>query len=586
MGYSRAIKLGVDLETGQIYDADELFKEIKSAFEVRKLFHEDKISLHCCECYQELDVSTSKYDRLHFKHQKKSNPCSLKDSNLSVLEMEISKNIYKAKESERHIELKNKIAQKLLKVKGVNPDTMAIDNKFIIIDNEKRKPDVYCEYHGKKLVFEIQLSQLSLRYILSRYNFYKKNGMYLIWILDNFDVRHGQGQLERDIKYLTEYQNFFKLDEDAEEFRLICDYKFPFLTETNTLLTKWLTKSVSINQIKFSIKYYQIYYFNFGQNLESIEEEQKKKEIEIERAEQRRLIKEREKQRKEQEEQRKRKIELEKAEQERQEIEREENAKFKVEQVIDKIRDKKENGAFTYKDVEGEIQNFDFFEREILNQKLGLKGKLIEGKPVLNLWFRKAKEKHRDFLCFILQCKSIKLSIQDADNEGVTCLMELYKNKNVSKSFLVTELFKRRYKLTNSDLIFFNNLTDDKTENEKLVLKFKYFDKLKDKNLIHSIDYRVLSMLYMIESAKEKRFIGTKLNSWVAFANNAIQYYPDFWEYIELAFRKFSLLDEIIKADWKGSFQKKLSNFHENYPEQNYAIDEIIRELYPEIYEE
>lgn len=556
MRYSRAIKLGVDLETGEIYDADELFKETKSAFEIRKQFHEDKISLHCCECYQRLDVSTSKYDRLHFKHQKKSNPCPLKDDNLSIVEMEISKAIFKAKESDRHIELKNKIANKLQKIEGVNPDTLAIDDKFIIVDNEKRKPDVYCEYYDKKLVFEIQLSQLSLRYILSRYNFYKKNGIYLIWILDNFDI-HRQGQLERDIKYLTEFQNFFKLDEEAEEFRLICDYKFPFLTDRNKLLTKWLKKSVSINQIKFSPRYYQIYYYNFGQAIEDKEVEQRKREIEIE-----------------------------KAERDREKREKEENARSNAEQIIQKIRYKKKNYAFSYDEIERKIKRFDSFEKEILNQELQLQGKFIEGEPILNHWFKKAQNKHFDFLRFILRCKTIKLSIQDKNNEGVTCLMELFKNNEISKSLFATELFLRGYKLTDLDLDFFRHLTDDETENEKKLLKFQYYDKLSNKDLIPEIDNRILNVLYMIESAKEKRFVGTKLNNWVAFANNAIQYYPDFWEYLELAFRKFSILDEIMKSDRKGSFQKKLNDFHNNYPQQNFDIDEIARELYPVIYEE
>jgi len=41
--------------------------------------------------------------------------------------------------------------------------------------------------------------------------------MFLIWILDDFDI-HNQGTLERDIKYLTEYENFFKLDVDLQEY--------------------------------------------------------------------------------------------------------------------------------------------------------------------------------------------------------------------------------------------------------------------------------------------------------------------------------------------------------------------------------
>jgi len=556
MSYRRAITLGVELKSGIIYDADELFNVTKFGFKIRKQFHEGKILLHCCECYQELDISTSKYDRLHFKHQKKSNPCPLKDGNLSPLEMEISKEIFRGKESDRHIELKNKLAQKLMKIKGVDLETLTIDNKFIIADNERRKPDVYCEYYDRKLVFEIQLSKLSLRYILSRYNFYKKNGMYLIWILDNFDI-HGQSQLERDIKYLTEFQNFFRLDEEEEEFKLICDYKFPFLTDKNKLLTKWLTKSVSINQLKFSNKYYQIFYFNFGQVLEEKTSEQKTNKIKIE-----------------------------KAQQERQRRAKEENAKLTAVRIVEEIRRRKKNDSFEYFDIEREIENLDLFEKEILNQELGLQGRLIDEEPILNLWFKNAKEKHFIFLHFIMRCKAIELSIQDINNEGVTLLMEIHKSDLISKRMFERELFKRGYRLIDSDLLYFRHLEIEKSEKDSLIMKFKYFDKLSNKNLISEIDGQILNVLYMIESAKRREFIATKMNNWVAFANNAIQHYAEFWEYLELAFRKFSLFTQIIKNDKKGTFQNKLKNFHENYPRQNYEIDEIVRELYPELYEE
>ena len=68
--------------------------------------------------------------------------------------------------------------------------TVIIDNKFIIKENGKRKPDVYCKFQDKELVFEIQLSDLSLNYILNRYEFYRRNGIYLIWILDKFDIHN------------------------------------------------------------------------------------------------------------------------------------------------------------------------------------------------------------------------------------------------------------------------------------------------------------------------------------------------------------------------------------------------------------
>ncbi|MEQ8424095.1 MAG: DUF6035 family protein, partial [Cyclobacteriaceae bacterium] len=214
--FERSIKLAVDRLSGELIVADEAFAKSKEAFAIRHQAHSGELDLYCRECNQKLTVPTSKYDRIHFRHLPNAEYCILKDGNLSPEEIEQFNKILIAKESERHKELKRKIAKKLLKVEGVDAASITIDDKFIIRGNEKRGPDVYCRYWDKQLVFEIQLSNLSLRYILSRYNFYKKHSIYLIWVLDNFDV-HKQGQLERDIKYLSEHQIFFNLDEKVED---------------------------------------------------------------------------------------------------------------------------------------------------------------------------------------------------------------------------------------------------------------------------------------------------------------------------------------------------------------------------------
>ncbi|WP_417355356.1 DUF6035 family protein [Flavobacterium sp.] len=210
MSFERTIKVAFDKISGEILEANEVFETAKSGFEVRKQFHKDEVELYCCECPQKLNVSTSKNDRFYFKHQPYADDCLLKDSKFSPKEMDALVKIFKSKENNRHKELKNIIGQRLSKTEGVL--SVNIDDKFITEGSEKRKPDVSCQYRDKQLVFEIQLSDLSLRYIINRYEFYRRNGMYLIWILDDFDVQ-GQSQIERDIKYLTEYQNFFKLDE-------------------------------------------------------------------------------------------------------------------------------------------------------------------------------------------------------------------------------------------------------------------------------------------------------------------------------------------------------------------------------------
>lgn len=355
----RLIKIAFDKSTAEIVHASDLFDESKvDSFAIRKEFQSGNNSWSCCECGQDLNISVSRYDRLYFKHKFPHDFCILTDGNMSPKEQENFARILVAKESDRHKELKNKIGSLLRAVPGVDTANISVDAKFIIRDNEKRKPDVYCKYLDKELVFEIQLSDLSLGYILSRYNFYKKHGMFLIWILDNFDI-HNQNILERDIKYLTEYQNFFKLDESEAMLKLQCDYKFPFITQDDRIFTKWLTRSVALSDLKFDDVIYQAYYFDYPKFKTKAEEDLRAKI-----AEQSHLEKER--------------IELLKVE----------SAEKKASRIIALINARKSARALDYNDVKIEIGYLSEFELAVLNSRLNLIGRRRNGLPILNFWIR------------------------------------------------------------------------------------------------------------------------------------------------------------------------------------------------------
>src|SRR5215204_3230552 len=105
--YERAIRIAFDLISGEVLEADEVFDKKKDAFELRRQFNMDEVQLYCCECHQKLNVSTSKYDRLHFKHQKGADYCILKDDNLTPEQLDEIVKILRAKESDRHKDLKN-----------------------------------------------------------------------------------------------------------------------------------------------------------------------------------------------------------------------------------------------------------------------------------------------------------------------------------------------------------------------------------------------------------------------------------------------------------------------------------------------
>ena len=112
MSLDRSIKVAFEKLSGKVLEADEIFEKVKDGFIIRKKYHNNEIQLFCCECQQQLSVSTSKYDRLHFKHKPKAAPCILKDSKFTPMESEQISNYFKSKESDRHKYLKTVLQKK------------------------------------------------------------------------------------------------------------------------------------------------------------------------------------------------------------------------------------------------------------------------------------------------------------------------------------------------------------------------------------------------------------------------------------------------------------------------------------------
>lgn len=551
--YERSIKIAFDKVSGEILKADDVFDNKKEAFAVRRQFHKDEVELSCCECEQKLNVSTSKYDRLHFKHQPKADNCLLKDNNLTPEDVEQINRILEGKESARHKELKNKIAERISTIEGIDKTSIAIDNKFIIRGNEKRRPDVYCKYYDKELVFEIQLSNLSLRYILSRHDFYKKHGIYLIWILDTFDV-HNQGQLERDIKYLTKYQNFFKLDEEEDTFMLECKYKSVYLTKNNKLLIQWIDKSIALNEAQFDPESYQIYYYNFGDNKIKTEAEQKRIENELNEAEKKKIAED-----------------------------KLASAKSKSTTIIQQIKTQREKKLQNFFSSAKLINELDEYELDILNSTLNFRNLKKQKKPVLNYWISTATQDDFAFLEFILNCKGIQLDVNAKDSEGKTAFQEVYQNKAINIYYPIKGLLKRGYQLTEEDhrYIECTGVNNDLKNN---MVTYGICNKLSDKALVDSV-FNHSQLIFIIESARRKEIVGFnyKPNEWIAFANNAVHYHCEHWEYIEVAFKKYGLWDMLIELDKKGSFQKKVQAFYSEIPDQKFDFDDVYRDLYPEL---
>lgn len=549
--YERAIKIALNEITGKQIKAEDEFANTKDAFQIRKEFHQNTTIRSCIECGQKLNVSTSRYDHLHYKHEPGSTNCILKDNKLSPKEAEQINKIISAKESPRHHHLKNLIGEKLANVEGVEKDSISIDNKFIIRDGEKRKPDVYCRYKGKDLVFEIQLSDLSLTYILNRYDFYRKNKMYLIWILDNFDV-YNQGTLEKDIKYLAAHQNFFKLDESIHKFHFSCKFKYVYITQDNQLSTKWFPSTVALNNVHFDEINYQIYYYDFTGEYTKLESELRFKIEQLKETERKKI-----------------------------EEERVSKSSRKVNEFILEFK-KYYKGEGSYIKLTNQLRRFHSLDIELLNQKIQLTSSQVNGIPIFNHWIRKAKNIH--FLKFLLDTEEIDINV-NTEHGNKTALIDFEENENLIFNSFDILLFQRGYFLKKKDVEYFNSLYPNDPDNVEKLTLYELYSRIKDKKLVQVAFYNS-KILLTIESIKQKRMIGFRYDNqaWVNLANNSIHHRPHFWGYVEFAFKGYGIWEELIKSDKNGTFAQKFNDFLNTQPEQNYDLDEVIKDLYPELF--
>lgn len=259
----RAIKRIFDNILNKAFDVDELIKSQREGFDIRILYNNDLDRYSCVECCQNLVVSFSSLDNVYFRHKSSFIYCIYKDENISNELLNAYEEVRLAKESPRHKELKNLIGKLLYDEPNVELDSIDIDTKFLMKGGERRRPDVYCIYDNKEVAFEIQLSPLPLHYIQHRHEFYKKNNIYLIWILDIKDSPKKLKSFERDLKHTWKHQNLFILNEDSRNrLELNCHYKKPF-NDNGLYKEKWYDSSINLDQLKFDQVEMSCFYYDY-----------------------------------------------------------------------------------------------------------------------------------------------------------------------------------------------------------------------------------------------------------------------------------------------------------------------------------
>lgn len=550
MEYS--IRNVVDEETGEAYDALVVLKGQKG-FEFRKQFHSGSQVLRCPECKEKATVFTS-HGRVFFRHFPNTTYCSLKDPGFNAAERKEIEQHIANRESERHKRLKQALGNYLKSVDGVNADTLAIDDRFLKDHREKRRPDVFCEYTNLKIAFEVQLSRLPAKYIFKRHEFYQRNEIYLVWVLDDFNPKN-TNQTARDIKYLNAHQNYFSFNDHATPASFTVHFKEGLINHRHEAYYEWNKQTVSLSELKFDATEYQVFYVSFADEERETQEEIKRS------ADENKII---------------RPWDAPK------EINIGPETEKKIKPALELLRtfyttDKENYIPF----IESELDNLDVDEFNVLNQKVfktedsALFFKLLEreGKPY--------------FLKYLLSNNRFDKHLNTKDAEGQNLLEAVLTHpKLLFRQRIIQLMFANGYKLTGSDNNYIVSCViphESRQEREMRIIKIHAYNYLKKMHLLQLYDKLEGPIMTML-TAKHNKIIGFGFQNLVEVANNAVHNYKSVWHLIERVFRHYKRWDTLIENDTNGTFREKLRAYQEGNVEKNFDAEAVLIWLFPVVF--
>lgn len=287
----------LDLEDGRIiYSKDFFEKSLEEIHQVRSKLQEVIQGLRkpfyvCLYCKQKVRIRgsiqrdfTKGRRKYHFAHLKDSIECPFKTES-GLTKEEINRLKYNGeKESQLHIELKNKISEFLKLNKKLSRKISDIRVEKIIravISKEWKKPDIQFYYGKEKIALELQLSTTWLDVITKRQNFYKQNGIFILWVFNKFNIEDEQRRMtDNDVIY-TNNQNAFVFDEETileslkeKELVLKCYFKnYSVLFDEITEI--WEQRFVKLSDLTFVQDHMKVFYFDSKSALEKAQIEVK-----------------------------------------------------------------------------------------------------------------------------------------------------------------------------------------------------------------------------------------------------------------------------------------------------------------------
>ena len=348
--------------------------------------------------------------------------------------------------------------------------------------------------------------------------------------------------LDKDIKYLNEYQNVFQLNEKAATFELNCHYKKPFLHYENEIRCRWENKNLSLNELHFD-EDFNVYYFDYQSEYRKLNDIVEETQLR------------------------------------REENEKRDRAMTKIEPIIREIRYCHNYNVQNYNNIENDLKSLDEYEIEVFRELFQNENHVFDNLIEL---LDNASELESAYYQFVISSREV--GIDFGQYKEKTLLMSILGNDKLRISVIIG-LFQNGYILSEQDKSFIKETKPTKGDYnyEKLIWIIYWFNKLKNKELI-SIICLYHKQLFSILSAIKGKVIGLrwKEHELIQVANNAIEHYENCWNIIEMAFKKN--VNVWYKITHTPSFAKKQNKFDFLHVTTDQNFEALCRDLFPEIF--
>ena len=286
--FQQTVKLAIDCETGALVTAESLLTLPEAEFSilrraamtarVERKRGGTSVRFRCAICKEPLFLSRYRKESANrwFVHDGKSEQCPWYEGKRPTPE-QTKALIYRGQqEGAQHQEYKRFLAHWLENDQSISAVSQEQTTFGEVMKGEWRRPDVKCSYRGQPLVFEIQLSYTFLSDVIARDEFYRREGIFIVWVFASFDLNRAAVTDEA----FFNRRNLFVLDADAMRETLkrkdltFSGYRQAPCVIDGRLSDSWISEYVNLNEVSFPVDTFRPYFFDYDAARKALETEQ------------------------------------------------------------------------------------------------------------------------------------------------------------------------------------------------------------------------------------------------------------------------------------------------------------------------